>query len=159
MSENWRPNALNVECLHAEGIPAAFIQNDVIFSDFLRFWAARPPTNRPADERFYHYIRARWAEREAETAQLPAPIPNDWQPEPFALDHLAALGIPPPFTHAQIPEFVHYWGNRAESRQSWNKSFVQRVQSIWARTQTAPQTRLTKDIPFTELATDRSWAD
>jgi hypothetical protein len=65
-----------------------------------------------------------------------------------------------------VPEFVIYWRDSNQAHSSWNTRFLQYVKRRWAQyaadrgAQGSPtQQRLTKDIPFEELATDRSWAD
>lgn len=63
-------------------------------------------------------------------------MPPNWQPEPdwvaFCLQH----GVPEPFVHSLVPEFVRYWRDRGQARASWGNAFYKHVLREWRAEQT-----------------------
>ncbi len=55
----------------------------------------------------------------------------NWQPDTDTLNTLAQINIPEHFIRDRLPEFVHYWRERAESHRTWGAKFVQHIKRQW----------------------------
>ncbi len=63
-------------------------------------------------------------------------IPPHWRPDATWIQLCKQQSIPEAFIHAQVPEFVSYWRDRAESRFSWGNVFYKHVIREWRQEQT-----------------------
>jgi hypothetical protein len=63
-------------------------------------------------------------------------ISPQWQPDQELLRQIAQHNIPDDFIRQQIPEFVTYWRERAETSHSWGAKFLKDVLHKWRNHQT-----------------------
>lgn len=63
-------------------------------------------------------------------------MPPNWQPEPDWIQYCLQQGVPEPFIHAHVPEFVSYWRERGQARASWGMAFYKHVLREWRNEQT-----------------------
>lgn len=63
-------------------------------------------------------------------------MPPNWQPEPDWIQFCLQHGVPEPFVHALVPEFVTYWRDRGQARASWGNAFYKHVLREWRNEQT-----------------------
>ena len=60
-------------------------------------------------------------------------IEKEWQPNSDALEILERMGINRNFIDDAIPEFILYWRERNEAKNTWNSKFVNHVKRQWAK--------------------------
>jgi hypothetical protein len=65
---------------------------------------------------------------------LARPIPPDWGPGVRVLTWAAKQGMARDWVQAQVDEFVAYWADTGAHRTSWDATFIQRLQTLQART-------------------------
>lgn len=58
-------------------------------------------------------------------------IPPSWQPDRETLARLAQHNISQSFAQELVPEFVHYWRERAETASSWGAKFMHHALRRW----------------------------
>jgi hypothetical protein len=63
-------------------------------------------------------------------------ISPQWQPAKDIVAQLNQYGIPDPFIHQQVAEFVSYWAERGEPQHSWNAKFLKQVLRLWREEET-----------------------
>ena len=66
------------------------------------------------------------------------PIPPDWGPGARVLSWAAKQGIARDWVQDQVEEFVAYWSDTGSHRTSWDATFIQRLQTLQARTTQRP---------------------
>ncbi|UHD15031.1 DnaT-like ssDNA-binding domain-containing protein [Thiocapsa bogorovii] len=66
------------------------------------------------------------------------PIPPDWGPGARVLSWAAKQGIARDWVQEQVQEFVAYWTDAGSHRTSWDATFIQRLQTLQARTTQRP---------------------
>lgn len=136
LAEHWRPSADVCRQLKLQNIPQAFIDSQV--AGFVLYWRERDSGFVPSwDARFYRHVIRAWREEEVrfpvKPEQAPERMHRDWQPDPDAIAILMQGGIPGDFIEEALPEFVLYWRERGDARNTWNKTFVQHVRIQWMR--------------------------
>ena len=167
MHKDWRPSddAMDVLTRHA-GINRSFVEDAV--AEFVLYWREQGSSCDNWNRRFRDHVNRQWARYTStlEHDTTPKRINDGWQPSRDVYDVLRLANIDLQFATHLVPEFVIYWRDSNQAHSSWNTRFLQYVKRRWAQhaadrsAQGSPtHQRLTKDIPFEELATDRSWAD
>jgi hypothetical protein len=81
----------------------------------------------------------RWSRDTPKRRPDPAhPIPPDWGPGARVLSWAAKQGIARDWVQDQVAEFVAYWSDTGSRRTSWDATFIQRLQTLQARTTQRP---------------------
>jgi hypothetical protein len=65
------------------------------------------------------------------SSQYATLLAPNWQPDRDTLAILTQLNIPQHFIRQELPEFVHYWRERAEPQRTWGSKFVQHLKRQW----------------------------
>jgi hypothetical protein len=136
MPANWQPSTDVCRQLKLQSIPQPFIDEQV--PAFVLYWRERDSGFVPSwDARFYRHVVRAWREEEVrfpvKPELSPEPMHREWQPDPDALAILMQGGIPGDFIEESLPEFVLYWQERGDARNTWNSAFVQHVRRQWLR--------------------------
>lgn len=56
---------------------------------------------------------------------------GQWQPDEDAVDLLVRGGMDKTFIEEVLPEFILIWREKGESRNDWNRQFVQYIRQQW----------------------------
>lgn len=87
----------------------------------------------------------------------PAPIPDDWKPDPHVYAWAEKNGLTREAVDREIDEFVVYWRGRGEERPGWDATFINRLKQVQrgpppgtGRGRTAKPTRAIHDDKFGE---------
>jgi len=136
MPAHWQPSTDVCRQLKLQNIPQPFIDAQV--PEFVLYWQSRDSGFVPSwDARFYRHVVRAWREEEVkfpiQPEQTPAPMHRHWQPDADAIAILMQGGIPGDFIEEALPEFVLYWMERGDTRNTWNASFIQHVRRQWLR--------------------------
>ena len=173
IEKRWQPSEDALEILQRMGIHKNFIADAV--AEFVLYWQERGEAQKTWNSKFVSHVKRQWA-RYTHTLKHdtePAPITENWQPDPDVFDVLLIANIDADFARSLIPEFVLYWRDKNELHHSWNTKFLQHVKFHWAKRHSLSTDlsatnegrrqnlgrRRTKDIPLAERLSDRSWAN
>lgn len=132
----WQPSAELRRQLQLQAIPDDFVDQQL--PEFRLYWQQRDPgSSINWDSRFYRHVVRAWRD-ESLNAPLPATaapaaLQRDWLPDADALAILMQGGVPGDFIEEAIPEFVLYWRERGDARNTWNSNFIQHVRRQWLR--------------------------
>lgn len=175
MSASWQPNQHTLDYLNISyGIDTGFIADSI--PEFIHKWTEKKAIYSEWGKVFAEHVIEQWRFVQAGVSRNPVskPMNKNWQPSGDCLEILSHQSeINPNFIHAQIPEFVLYWTNRAEPRHSWDNIFLQHIKRQWAAThagnaantgnsnerqQNTSGSSRTKDRSIAQQLNDTSWA-
>ncbi len=133
MGWNWRPDEVAVEILARDGVNRNFIDDSI--PEFVLYWMERGVDRDDWNSRFIAHVQRQW--RRLQAVELygkeTRPISEDWQPAAPCLEILQLARIDEDWALQQVPEFILYWRETGEARESWNTIFLQRVKQLWAK--------------------------
>jgi hypothetical protein len=176
MSADWRPNQHTLDYLNISyGIDPGFIADSI--PEFIHKWTEKKAIYSEWGKVFAEHVIEQWRFVQAGVSRNPIskPIDKAWQPSGDCLEILSRQSeIDPNFIHAQLPEFILYWTNRAEARHSWDNIFLQHIKRQWAaihagsaaaktgnnneKQQNTSGSSRTKDRSISQQLNDTSWA-
>ncbi len=172
MGPDWRPDWVTMDILVRDGISENFIEDAV--PEFVLYWMERGVGDRAWNSIFITHVQKQW--HKFQTAGFfghePRPIAQDWRPGPACLEILQLAQIDEEWAMNQVPEFVLYWHETGEARESWNTIFLQRAKQLWAQrlkrqamglddagSEIAAKSVEQQNREWFERVTDRSWAE
>ena len=172
MGWNWRPDDVAVEILVRDGVNRNFIEDAV--PEFVLYWMERGTERDTWNPIFINHVQRQW--QRLRTVGLhgrePRPISDDWRPDSACLEILQLAQIDERWALEQVPEFLLYWRETGEARESWNSIFLQRMKQLWARRlsdrtggsidaggQVAQGPGDREDREWVEFHTDRWWTE
>lgn len=158
IDNQWQPSADAVEILRLQGgVSGDFIRDAI--PEFVLFWQEKGERSNTWNARFINHVRRQWAryQHTIEQDADPRPIDGNWKPSPDLWDVIDLARIDRDFARELVPEFIIYWRDRNEARESWNTTFLQFVKRQWqARHSTGGDT--TRERKLIDDLTDTSWA-
>ena len=133
MSKGWKPSADALEILLNGGIARNFIEDAI--PEFILYWSQKGVASDEWDTRFIGHIRRQWARYSLSFGKDNAPqlIPEDWMPSAACFEILHLSKIDEDYARDKIPEFILYWRDRKEARESWDTVFLMFIKQVWAR--------------------------
>ncbi len=172
MDWTWQPDEVALEILVRDGVNRNFIEDAV--AEFVLYWMERGVTRDAWNSKFIAHVQRQWQKLQA--AGLyglePKPIVPDWLPGAACLEILQLARIDEEWALSQVPEFVLYWRENGEARESWNTIFLQRIKQLWAQRlqrQAVEESDAGDQVPagaigaedraWHQRITDRSWAE
>ena len=135
--ENWRPDENIVQKLKLQRIEEKFILENV--DEFVLYWRERNQASHSWGSKFMQHITRRWQKNQiynnptSHESTNNIKIEKEWQPNSDALEILERMGINRNFIDDAIPEFILYWRERNEAKNTWNSKFVNHVKRQWAK--------------------------
>ena len=156
---NWQPSADALDILRVQaGVNESFIRDAI--PEFVLFWQEKGERSNTWNARFINHVRRQWArfQHAVENDNDPRPIEGNWQPSADVWDVIDLARIERSFARELVPEFIIYWRDRNEARESWNTTFLQFVKRQWQMRHTANSGDNTRDRKLIDDLTDTSWA-
>ncbi len=172
MGWQWRPDEVALEILERDGVNRNFIEDAI--AEFVLYWMERGAEQDAWNSKFIAHVQRQWHRfRAAELhGREPKPIARDWRPDAVCLEILQLAQIDEEWAAGQVREFVLYWRETGEARESWNTIFLQRMKQLWAqrlKRQANGETDAEDQVPagaigtgdraWLQRVTDRSWAE
>ena len=171
MSWDWQPDDVAMGILLHDGVNRNFIEDAI--PEFVLYWMERGVMRDAWNTKFIAHVQRQWHRFQA--AELyglePKPIAQDWQPDAASLEILQLAQIDEEWALRQVREFVLYWRETGEARESWNTIFLQRIKQLWAQrlkrqamglddegNEIAAKSIEQQNREWFERVTDRSWA-
>lgn len=172
MSTDWQPKLDALEILLRAGVNRNFIEDAI--PEFVLYWKDTGKKMATWNSRFVDHVQRQW--RRFQSAGMfgrePRPIEEDWQPDAACLEIVQLAQIDEEWALSQTPEFVLYWRETNEARESWNTIFLQRIKQLWAqrlKQQEIEESDAGNQVPagaigqedqaWRQRITDRSWAE
>lgn len=172
MNWEWQPDDVAMGILLHDGVNRNFIEDAI--PEFVLYWMERGVMRDAWNTKFIAHVQRQWHRFQA--AELyglePKPIAQDWQPDAACLEILQLAQIDEEWALRQVREFVLYWRETGEARESWNTIFLQRIKQLWAQRlkrqaveeidagdQVPAGAIGTGDSAWFQRITDRSWAE
>ncbi len=172
MGSAWRPDEGAVDILLRYGVNRNFIEDAV--PEFVLYWQERGIERDAWNSKFIAHVQRQWERFQAAgmRGRAPRPIDENWRPGAACMEILQLAQIDERWALEQVPEFVLYWRETGEARESWNTIFLQRAKQLWAQ-RAARETGGecdagdevlagaigTEDHAWYQRITDRSWAE
>ena len=136
--EKWQPDENIIQKLKLQGIDKKFILENI--DEFVLYWTERNQASHSWGSKFMQHITRRWQKNRSNyndslsiKSDHNIKIEKEWQPNDDALEILERMGINRNFIDDAIPEFILYWRERNEAKNTWNSKFVYHVKLQWAK--------------------------
>ncbi len=172
MGRQWQPDAVAVEILLRDGVNDNFIKDAI--PEFVLYWTEKGVMQDAWNSKFIAHVQRQWLRlRSAELdGKTPRPLAADWKPNAACLEILQMARIDEGWALQELAEFVLYWRDTGEARESWNIIFLQRMKQLWAqrlkrqeleeanaRPELAGGSVEADDQAWRQRVSDRSWAE
>jgi len=172
MGRQWQPDAVAVEILLRDGVNDNFIKDAI--PEFVLYWTEKGVMQDAWNSKFIAHVQRQWLRlRSAELdGKTPRPLAADWKPNAACLEILQMARIDEGWALQELAEFVLYWRDTGEARESWNIIFLQRMKQVWAqrlkrqeleeanaRPELAGGSVEADDQAWRQRVSDRSWAE
>lgn len=172
MGWEWQPSEVALNILVRDGVNRNFVEDAV--PEFVLYWMEKGVAQDAWNSKFIAHVQRQW--QRFQTAGLygrePSPIGEDWLPDAACLEILELAQIDEEWAVGQLPEFILYWRETGEARESWNTIFLQRMKQLWGqrlKRQAVEEVDAGDQVPagairaedraWFQRITDRSWAE
>ncbi|MBX2857586.1 MAG: hypothetical protein KTR17_02900 [Cellvibrionaceae bacterium] len=132
ISPNWQPDDMALAKLAQHNIPSTFAYEQV--AEFVTYWRESRETARSWGAKFVQHVIYQWRhfETKRNRQEKSSQINRHWRPSVDAMEVMTLhMAIPQGFIEDAIPEFVLYWQERGEAKQTWNSQFIGHVRIQW----------------------------
>lgn len=134
VGNQWSPREETLRWLEQmNNIPRDFALSELF--PFLTYHRDKGIPNHSWDHKFQSWVIRSFQDknqREARSSNNPnIQMHSQWQPDEDAVDLLVRGGMDKTFIEEVLPEFILIWREKGESRNDWNRQFVQYIRQQW----------------------------